>query len=205
MMKSNISHFSRSFPDCDQKQTRFFKKQHPLQHIQVIEQFLSLGNGLYGHLSEMPRASKQLFVVMDHFTKWRKSCPTPEQKIRTVAQTLVSSLFGRFGPPPQILHSDQRRKLESHVMYEICQIMVTHKSKTAAYHPQCDGQSHTTQEMLLVFLSQLRDDWDTWVSVFTYAYHTSTHASTGFSPYELAYGRTARTRDGSRKSHDCHT
>jgi len=31
------------------------------------------------------------------------------------------------------------------------------------------------------------------VSVIAYAYNTSTHEATGFSPYELVFGRTART------------
>ena len=31
------------------------------------------------------------------------------------------------------------------------------------------------------------------MNVFAYVYHTSTHEATGFSPYELASGRTTRT------------
>ena len=75
--------------------------------------------------------------------------------------------------------------------------MGTHKSRTTAYHPQCDGlverQNRTIQEMLSAFVSQHQDDWDIWVSVVAYAYNTSTHEATGFSPYELVFGRTART------------
>ena len=59
---------------------------------------------------------------MDHFTKWFEIFPTPDQKARTVAQTLVSSLFGGVGPF-QIIHSDQGRNVESDLMHEVCQIM----------------------------------------------------------------------------------
>ena len=31
------------------------------------------------------------------------------------------------------------------------------------------------------------------MSVIAYAYNTSTHEATGFRPYELVFGRTART------------
>ena len=128
--------------------------------------------------------------------KWCETFPTPDQKACTAAQTLVSSLFGRCGPP-DIIHSDQGRKFESHLMHEICQIMDIHKSRTTAYHPQCDGlverQNRTIQDMLSAFVSQHKDDWDTWVSVIAYAYSTSTHEATGFSPYELVFGRAART------------
>ena len=170
--------------------------QPPLQHIQVSEPFVFWAMDYMGPLPETPRGNKHLLVVMDHFTKWCEIFPTPDQKARTVAQTLVSSLFGRFGPP-QISHSYQGRNFESHLMHEICQVMGTHKSRTTAYHPQCDGlverQNRTIQDMLSAFISQHRDYWDTWVSVIAYAYNTSTYEATGFSPYELVFGRTART------------
>eukprot|EP00794_Sanderia_malayensis_P021472 gene21472-biopygen4070 len=82
-------------------------------------------------------------------------------------------------------------------MQEICDLMGTHKSRTTAYHPQCDGQverqNRTIQDMLASIASAHKDDWDIWVSLVAYAYNTSVHESTGFSPYELVFGREART------------
>ena len=75
--------------------------------------------------------------------------------------------------------------------------MGIHKSRTAVYHPQCDGQverqNRTLQEMLAAFVSDHTNDWDNWVSLAVYAYSTSCHESNGFSPYELVFGRIART------------
>ena len=82
-------------------------------------------------------------------------------------------------------------------MHEICRLMGMHKSRTTAYHPQCDGQverqNQTLQNILSSFVSQHKDDWDNWVSLAVYAYNTSCHASTGFSPYEMVFRRDART------------
>ena len=62
---------------------------------------------------------------------------------------------------------------------------------------QCDGQverqNRTLQDMLSAFVSQNRDDWNLWVDLAVYAYNTSSHESTGYSPYELVFGRVART------------
>lgn len=75
--------------------------------------------------------------------------------------------------------------------------MGIHKSTTTAYHPQCDGlverQNRTLQDILSSYVSAHWDDWDQLVSLAVYAYNTSTHESTGFSPYELVFGRIART------------
>ena len=109
-----------------------------------------------GPLPETPRCNKHLLVVKDHFTKWCEIFPTPDQKARTVAQTLVSSLFGHVGPF-QIIHSDQGRNVESDLMHEVCQIMGIHKSKTTAYHPQCDvlveRQNRKIQDIPSAFVS----------------------------------------------------
>ena len=149
-----------------------------------------------GPLLETPRANKHLLVVMDHFTKWCEVFPTTDQTAQTVAEILVSRVFSRFGPPA-VLHSDQGRNFESTLMKEICNLMGIHKSRTTAYHPQCDGlverQNRTFQDMLSVFVSQNRDDLDLWVDIAVYAYNTSSHESTGYSPYELVSGRVART------------
>ena len=82
-------------------------------------------------------------------------------------------------------------------MHEICRLTGMHKSRTTAYHPQCDGQvecqNQTLQNILSSFVSQDKDDWDDWVSLAVYAYNTSCHASIGFSPYEMVFGRDSRT------------
>jgi len=61
------------------------------------------------------------------------------------------------------------------------------------YEGLVERQNRTIQSMLSASVYQHRDDWDTWVSVIAYAYNTSTHEATGFSPYELVFGITART------------
>ena len=149
-----------------------------------------------GPLPETARGNRHLLVIMDYFTKWCEAFPTPDQKASTVAEILVTRVFSRFGPP-LILHSDQGRNFESNLMHEISRLMGIHKSRTTAYHPQCDGlverQNRTIQSILSSFVSQHKDDWDNWVSLAVYAYNTSSHESTGYSPYEMVFGRDPRT------------
>ena len=92
---------------------------------------------------------------MDHFTKWCEAFPTKDQKASTVAEILVSQVFTRFGPPT-VIHSDQGQNFESNLLQEVNNLMGVHKSRTTAYHPQCDGlvqrQNRTLQEMLASFV-----------------------------------------------------
>ena len=105
-------------------------------------------------LPETRRGNKHILVLMDHFTKWCEAFPTADQKAPTVAKILVDRVFSRFGPST-VLHSDQGANFESSLMHEVCDIMGITKTRTTAYHPQCDGhierQNRTLQDMLAAF------------------------------------------------------
>lgn len=195
-MSVQIKDFVRSCEICARTKLNYQSNRAPLQSIEVNEPFVFWAMDYMGPLPETVRGNKHLLVVMDHFTKWCEVFPTKDQRAHTVAEILVNRVFSRFGPPT-IIHSDQGRNFESNLMHEICSLMGIHKSRTTAYHPQCDGQverqNRTLQEMLAAFVSAHKDDWDEWVSLVVYAYNTVSHESTGFSPYELVFGRDARS------------
>ena len=69
------------------------------------------------------------------------------------------------------------------------------KARTTAYHPQgnwqIERQNRTLQEILSTFVSEHPDTWDLHIDQAVFAYNTSRHESTGFSPYELVFGRVA--------------
>ena len=96
-----------------------------------------------------------------------------------------------------IIHSNQGRNFESNLIQEVSKLMGIHKSRTTAYHPHCDSlverQNRTIQGILSNFVSEHPGGWDNWVSLAVYAYNASTHESTGYSPYEMVFGRDART------------
>jgi transposase InsO family protein len=133
-----------------------------------------------GPLPETNCGNKHILVLMDHFTKWCEAFPTPDQKASTVAKILVDRVFSRFGPPV-VLHSDQGANVESRLMHEVCDVMGIKKTRTTAYHPQCDGQverqNRTSQDMLMAFCTKHGNDWDLWLNAVVFAYNTSRQES----------------------------
>ena len=186
-MATHIKEYVQSCHTCAQNKVSNNNNKAPLQSIEVNEPFVFWAMDYMGPLPETARGNRHLLVIMDHFTKWCEAFPTPDQKASTVAEILVTRVFSRFGPP-LILPSDQGRNFESNLMHEISRLMGIHKSRTTAYHPQCDGlverQNRTIQSILSSFVSQHKDDWDNWVSLAVYAYNTSSHESTAYSPYK---------------------
>ena len=194
-MQESIKAFIRNCPECSQTKDNPKLAKAPLRQIEVSEPFVFWAMDYMGPIKETDRGNKHILVLMDHFTKWCEAFPSKDQKASTVARILVSSVFSRFGPPT-VLHSDQGRNFDSTLMHEIYQLMGIKKTRTTAYHPQCDGlverQNRTLQNILASFVSEHSADWDEWLAQAVFAYNTSVHESTGISPYEMVFGRPAR-------------
>jgi transposase InsO family protein len=74
---------------------------------------------------------------MDYFTEWPEVYAIPNQEASTVAETVVTRFFCRYGIPRE-LHSDQGRNFESHLLQEVLQRLGVSKTRTTPLHPQSD-------------------------------------------------------------------
>ena len=63
------------------------------------------------------------------------------------------------------------------------------------YHPQANGQVESTNKFIEAILTKTvkihHRDWDDRLPEALWAYRTTWHNTTGFSPYELVYGTSA--------------
>ena len=150
---------------------------------------------ILGPLPETEQGNRYVLVAGDYFTKWVEAYAIPNQEAITVAQKLTDEMFCRFSPPEQ-LHSDQGKQFESSLVQEVCKLYQIKKTRTTPYHPQCDGMVERFNRTLLDMLSTMtRDhpfDWEYHLRKVCFAYNSSIHSSTGFSPFFLMFGRKAQ-------------
>ena len=146
---------------------------------------------ILGPLPESPAGNTHVLVVADYFTQWTEAYAIPNQEATTVAQKLVDEFF-RFSPPEQ-LHSDQGRNLESEVIAAICKLLGVVKSRTTPYHPQSDGLVERYNRTLLTMLATaVREHpfkWEEHPCRLCLAYNTSVNPTTGYSPFFLMFDR----------------
>lgn len=78
-------------------------------------------------------------------------------------------------------------------MYRLLQVDAL---RTSPYHPQTDGLverfNQTLKEMLRKTATAEGKDWDKLIPFVLFAYREVPQESTGFSPFELLYGREVR-------------
>ncbi len=136
-----------------------------------------------------------IVVVGEYFARWVEAFALPDHKVEAVVQKLVDDVFCRFGLPEQI-HTDQGPEFESDLLKELCRVLNIDKTRTTAYHPQSDGLvervNRTLIGMLRGVVSDHQRDWDEVLPKVLWAYRSSIHASTGFTPTRLMMGRESR-------------
>ena len=146
---------------------------------------------------EGSRAGHQyILVICDYGTRYPEAFPLRNTKARQVANCLIQ-LFSRVGVPKEIL-TDQGSNFTSKSMRQVYSLLGIRGIKTTPYHPQTDGLverfNQTLKSMLRNFLSESGTNWDQWLPYLLFSYREVPQASTGFSPFELLYGREVRGR-----------
>ena len=119
-----------------------------------------------------------------------------DQTAPTIAKHLFEEYVKEHGIP-ETLHTDQGRQFESRLVQELCSKLGIKKSRSTPYHPQGAGIvercNRTIKDQLAKYISHQGGEWDTHINQVQLAYNTSTHASTGLTPYYIMHGREART------------
>ncbi|KAL5486484.1 hypothetical protein EMCRGX_G018971 [Ephydatia muelleri] len=179
---------------CARRKSTAPKRRAGLQTLRAGYPMQTVCVDIMGPLPETNRGSKYVLVAADCFTKWVEVYGIPNQEALTVAVKLVDEMFCRFSPPEQI-HSDQGRQFESELIKEICKLLQIKKSHTTPYRPQGNGMverfNRTLLDMLATAVGDNPADWENYIHKLCFAYNTSVHSSTGYSPFFLMFGRQA--------------
>ena len=92
--------------------------------------------------------TKNVLVVIDHFTRFVQAYVTKDQTARTVARVLYNKYFTVFGFPRRLM-SDQACAFCGNVITQMCDYLQIEKIHTSPYYPQSNGQVERVHQTLL--------------------------------------------------------
>ncbi|XP_075771602.1 uncharacterized protein LOC142823854 [Pelodiscus sinensis] len=189
-----VRDFCDSCPECQRTAPARVPKA-PLVPMPIVAvPFERIAMDLVGPLEPSGRGHRYIMVVVDYATRYPEAIPLRNTKAPTLARELLR-IFSRVGLPQAIL-TDQGPNVTSRVMKELCKMLKIHRLRTSVYHPQTDGLverfNKTLKEMLRRFVLEDPRGWDLMLPSLMFAVREVPQASTGFSPFELLYGRRCR-------------
>ena len=190
----DVAQFRRSCTEC-QKTSRTKVPRAPLISLPVIgEPFERIAMDIVGPLPRSRSGNKYILVVCDYATRYPEAIPLRTIDAEQVAVKLVE-IFSRLGIPKEIL-TDQGSNFMSQLMKEVYRLLHVEPLRTSPYHPQTDGLverfNKTLKCMLRTAAITEGKDWDKLLPYLLFAYREVPQDSTGFSPFELLYGRPVR-------------
>ena len=191
----DVSEFCRSCPECQKGVQKGKIPKAPLVNIPPIDEpFKRLALDFVGPLPLTENKNRYVLVCIDYATRYPEAFPLKNQEAETVADALVS-LFSRVGVPQEII-TDQGSNFMSDLMKQVCKLLSIHKMCTTPYHPEANGLvenfNGTLKKMLKSYAQKQPSNWDKFIPYILFAYREVPNETTGFSPFELLYGRHIR-------------
>lgn len=118
----------------------------------------------------------------------------PDKSANTIAKAIYENHVLTFGPM-KIIKTDVGSEYNNNVIKKLCEFMKTDHRVSTAYHHQTIGtveRSHSSLNAYIrAYLLEMKDDWDSYLRYFTYAYNISKHSSLSdkYSPFELVFAK----------------
>ena len=144
-------------------------------------------------LPRTPSGYEVVWVIVDrltksaHFIPLRVGCP-----LAKMADIYVKEIVRLHGVPKEIT-SDRDPRFVSRFWRSLHKALGTKLQFSTAFHPQTDGQSERTiqilEDMLRACALDFGGKWDDHLYLVEFAYNNSYQATIQMAPFEALYGR----------------
>lgn len=166
-----------------------------LQPLPIIgTPFDRIGMNIIGPLVKSSTVNQFALVICDYATRYPEVYPLRSIQDKHIVKCLIY-LISRVGVPSEII-TDQGTNFMANMMKLLYKQLGIKGIQTTPFHPQTDGLvecfNGTLKNILKYFVAETGRDWDKWILFLLFAYREVPQCSTGFSPFELLYGRQVR-------------
>ncbi|CAG8617896.1 1501_t:CDS:1 [Paraglomus brasilianum] len=193
-MGKYVEHYVQTCEQC--QRLRAPTRSEPLQSITPIGTMRKWGVDTVGPLPRTQNGNEYLVVAVDYLTKWPEARALPNKQADTVASFIVDDIICRHGVPKE-LTTDQGTEYKNQLLRYIAKRTSMKHIMTQAYHPQANGQVERMNQTLINMIRKVSKDkpnvWDEHLATILFAYRTTIHSTTKFTPFHLLHGYEAVT------------
>ncbi|RUA04547.1 MAG: hypothetical protein DSY43_06070 [Gammaproteobacteria bacterium] len=191
----DVRKYCATCPQCQMVARKMKSSRAPLNPVEVVtEPFKKIAIDIVGELPRTTTGYKYILTIVDYATRYPEAIPLRTTNSKTIADVLVQ-YFCRVGIPKELV-SDQGSNFIGKLMTQLYEQLGIAKIKTSVYHPQANGLverfNGTLKAMLKKFAGEHVQTWDKYLPYLLFAYREVPTESTGYSPFELLYGRMVR-------------
>ncbi|KAL4136407.1 hypothetical protein QTP88_007955 [Uroleucon formosanum] len=192
-LKNDVIEYVKKCTSCQMNKSSNHSIQQPMVVTTTASKpFEKIFLDIVGPIDTSLEGNAYILTIQDDLTKFSVAIPLPNHTANTIAKAFVEKFVCLHGIPDSIL-TDQGPDFLSKIFQACCKLLQIETFKTTAYHPQSNGaleRSHRTlTEYLRHFVSEQKQNWDQYIAYAMFVYNSSIHATTGYQPYELVYGR----------------
>jgi transposase InsO family protein len=186
---------------CDVCQRVKAEHQRPagLLHLLKVPEWKweEIGMEFIVGLPHTPKGYAFIWVIVDRLTKVAHFIPVKTTyKGSLLVELYMAQIVCLQGVPKKIF-SNRGSQFTSRFWKSIHENMNTKLSFSSAYHPQTDGHTERTnqvlEDMLTTCALQHGGSWDKSLPYAEFSYNNSYQTSLKMSPFEALYGRKCRT------------
>ena len=181
---------------CQRTVKRGSVRKVPLGSMPLIDTpFKRVAVDIVGPIAPPSEAGhRYILTLVDYATRYPEAVPLKKITTEAVAEALLD-IYSRVGIPEEVL-TDQGTQFMSECMQEVSRLLSIKGLTSTPYHPICNGLVERWNGTLKSMLKRLCQDhpkqWHRLINPVLFAYREVPQESTGFSPFQLLYGRSVR-------------
>ena len=188
-----VEKYTKSCVSC---QTRNVPTQRPKGALQVIPistfPFQRVHLDLAGPVPWSHDRYRYIAVCVDSYTKFLVVGALRTKEAKEVANWFIKSVILQHFVPHTVV-TDGGLEFLNQVLDGVFEVIGVKHIHTTPYHPASNGQverNHSTASRIISkYISEDHKDWTSVLPFATFAYNSSVHSTTQYSPFHMLYHR----------------
>ena len=192
-VNADVRDYVLSCPECQRAKPEHRKPAGLLRPLEFPrDRWKHLSIDFITSLPTTAKGKDALMVVVDRMTKMvHLTSTTSTATAMDVARMFLRDVWRLHGVPRSVV-SDRDTKFVSLFWKELMRLLGSRLRMSSAYHPQTDGQTEKTNDVvettLRIFCEYRERTWDEFIPMVEFTINNSVSQATGFTPFYLANG-----------------